>query len=181
MDPVNPIERALMRLFRPGRVSSVDAAKHTAQVEFTEGDGVVSYDLPMLVTRAGDYGLPEAGAAVLCVMLPGTSGQGFVLGSFYNDEDAPPLSDAGQRSIASDDLRLGDPTATDKVALAPATKGELDKIKAELDSIQLGLSTHTHPYVDTPIGAAVTSPPAVPPYTNGYTATSPAAEKVKAK
>lgn len=169
-------------MLRTGRVSSVNETKHTVKVEFVDVDdeSLVSRDLGVLVTRPGDYSLPAAGSAVVCAFDGGVDGVGYVLGCLYNDEDAPPLSDKAQRSIASDDLRLGDPEATDKVALAPAVKSELDKIKSELDSIQTALSTHTHPYVDTPIGAATTSPPVAPPYTNGYSATEPAAEKVSA-
>lgn len=172
-----------MRL-RTGRISSVDAAKHTARVRFEDVDDgaeeLVSDDLRVLVRRPGDYSLFPVGTLVECMIDDGPTGHGCILGAVYSDEDEPPLDDEGARSIRGEDLRLGDPEATDPVALSPAVKEELDKIKAELDSIQTGLSTHVHPYVDTPVGAATTSPPAAPPYTNGYSPTEPAAENVKA-
>lgn len=164
-----------------GRVSSVDKAKHTAKVKFEEVDGFVSYDLQVLASVGGDYALPADDTPVLCFLAEGRLGWGFVLGTFYTDADEPPLDNAGHRSIAGDDLRLGDPAADKFVALANLVKDELDKIKTELDNVQTGLSTHTHPYTDTPIGSAVTQPPPAPPYSVGYSPTEPKAEKVKAK
>jgi hypothetical protein len=171
---------------RCGRVSSSDAKAHTAQVEFFEQDGFVSHDMQILFTRPGDYSVYEKDTLVLCIIIDGIQGFGFVLGALYssNNEiatDTPPLNDKGARAIASDDLRLGDPAADKFVALSNLVKDELDKIKTELDHIKTGLSTHTHPYTDTPAGPAVTSPPAAPPYTVGYSPTEPKAEKVKAK
>ena len=110
-----------MALLRFGRVSSVNASRHTGQVEFTEGEpeggSMVSWDLPVLASRAGDYALPAAGDQVACLLDDGPGGIGVILGVVYSDADAPPLSDAGQRSIASDDLRLGDPEADTAVGL----------------------------------------------------------------
>lgn len=104
--------------FRWGRVSSVDKDRHTAQVQFFEIDGMVSFDLQVLVPFGGDYCLPKKDQPVFCALMDGTDGQGYVLGTFYTDDDTAPLSDAGQRAIAGDDLRLGDPEADDKVALS---------------------------------------------------------------
>jgi hypothetical protein len=166
---------------RTGRVSAVGKTRHTVEVEFFEGDGFVSWDLHVLVTRPGDYSLPAKDTPVLCLLIEGRLGVGYVLGAIYTDADEAPLDDDGKRSIAGDDIRLGDPDADDKVALAPLVKDELDKIKTELDNIKTGLSTHTHPYTDTPVGPATTDPPAAPPYNVGYSPTEPAAENVSAK
>lgn len=104
---------------RVGRVSSVDAKRHSAQVQFFEQDGFVSWDLQVLRGFAADYCLPAQNTPVLCLLVDGRLGVGYVLGAIYTDNDAAPLSDAGQRAIAGDDLRLGDPSATDKAASAP--------------------------------------------------------------
>lgn len=167
--------------FRWGKVEAVQASPHRLEVKFEEGEGFTSWDMPYLVQRPGDYALPPKDTDVLCLIVDGALGVGFVLGCYYNDAATPPLDDAGKRSIVSDDLRLGAHDAEDKVALAPAVKEELDKIKTELDNIKTGLETHTHPYTDTPAGPATTSPPVAPPYTVGYSPTEPAAEKVSAK
>lgn len=170
--------RAIDGLIRVGRVSSVNAGKHTARVMFEEDDDLVSYDLPVLVARPGDYSLPDVDAPVVCLMAPGSAGVGYVLGAIYTDADAPPLSDAGQRSVAGDDLRLGAADATDKVALAPATKTEIQKV---LDYAQ-GIATAIQAGVPVPNdGGAnlkatiIAALPLVP------TLDEPAAEQVSAK
>lgn len=103
--------------FRWGRVSSVDAENHRVQVQFFEIDGFVSWDMQMLTTRPGDYSLPPRDTPVLCLLVDGRLGVGYVIGCFYTDDDSAPLSDDGQRSVASDDLRLGDPDAEKAVGL----------------------------------------------------------------
>jgi phage baseplate assembly protein gpV len=126
-------------LIRAGRVSSVNDAKHTARVQFYEGDGLVSFDLNVLVMRPGDYSLPAAGTAVLCLIPPGNAGIGYVIGALYSDSDAPPLASSGQRSIASDDLRLGDPNASQKVALAPKVNGNFSAQQSHFKTIEAEL------------------------------------------
>lgn len=152
-----------------GRVSSVDTKRHTAQVQFFEIDGFVSFDLNVLVTRPGDYALPAENTPVLCLLVEGRLGVGYVLGAIYTESDAAPLSDAGQRSVVGNDLRLGASDASDKVALAPKVKNELDAIKGELDKIAATLASLT--------GQASFATP----YSVGYSPTEPAAEKVSAK
>lgn len=121
---------------RLGRVSSVDKSRHSAQVQFEEIDGFVSYDLQVLVTRPGDYSLPAKDTPVLCLLLDGRLGAGFILGAIYTDNDAAPLNDDGQRAVASDDLRLGAPDASDKVALAPKCKDNFDKLKQHFQVLE---------------------------------------------
>lgn len=170
--------------FRAGRVASVDATAHRVRVTFAEsttsdGEALESFDLPVLARGVDDYALPPAGAPVLCAIDDGDAGVGWVVGILYTDEDAPPLSDKGQRSIASDDLRLGDPAATDFVALASKVADELDKIKSAFNS-------HTHDFTGTTAsgctagGASGTCTGAT---ASGpvYTSASVAASKVKAK
>lgn len=170
---------------RFGRVSSIGAKAHTVRVEFSEVDGVESYDLPVLVTRPGDFALPAGQPQAACLMNEGAEGVGVVLGFIYSESDAPPLDDAGKRAVESDDLRLGAHDATDAVALAPATKDELDAIKSELDAIKTALSSHTHlaGALASPAGPVTgsTAPSVDHGYNVGYTPTEPAAEKVKAK
>lgn len=126
--------------FRVGRVSSVDKARHTAQVHFEDHDeGMVSWDLQVLVTRKGDYSLPDKDTPVLCVLLDGNVGFGFVLGAIYTESDEAPLDNADHRSIAGDDIRLGDPEADKKAALAPATKDEIQKAVDYAEGIALAI------------------------------------------
>jgi hypothetical protein len=157
---------------RWGRVDSVNAKQHTVQVRFEELDGFISGDFGVLAMRPGDYALPPKDAIVLCVMMDARLADGFVLGAFYTDNDAAPLSDAGQRSIASDDLRLGDPNADKFVALANLVKDRLDTIQSHFDN-----HTHIITVVDTG-GATATA--ATPANAIGSLA-DVAAENVKAK
>lgn len=167
---------------RLGRVSSVDAKRHTAQVKFSEQDGFTSGDLPVLVTRPGDFSLPAAGTPVLCLIIDGTRGVGYVLGAIYTDSDAAPLDDASKRSMASDDLRLGDPNATDKVSLAPKCKKNFDDLQKHFAAIEAVLT-------GAPISEAGNAAPsslqkalAAAINSNSYpTPADPAAEKVSAK
>jgi phage baseplate assembly protein gpV len=164
-----PARSQLYGQIRLGRVSSVDAQRHTAQVQFEEIDGFVSWDLQVLVTRPGDYSLPAPNTPVLCVIMDGRLGVGYVLGAIYTESDGAPLSNAGQRSLAGDDVRLGDPNATDKVAMSPKVKSELDKIKAEFDTVATALKTLTG---QATFGTV---------YAVGYSPTAPDAENVSAK
>lgn len=170
--------RELNNLFRTGRVSSVDAKAHTVQVEFTEGDGLVTFDLPVLVTRPGDYALPPADALVLCAMQPGNSGIGYVLGCFYSESDAPPLDDAGKRSIPSDDLRLGDPAATKKIALADASKTQIESVLTYAQGIAAAIEAGVPVPNDGGASLKATMIAALPV---APTITAPAAENVSAK
>lgn len=158
---------------RVGRVSSVDTKRHTAQVQFHEIDGFVSWDLQVLVTKPGDYSLPAKDAPVLCLLLDGRLGVGFVLGAIYTEDDPAPLDDAGKRSIASDDLRLGTSDASDKVALAPKCKDNFDKINGELTKISTTLDSLT--------GGATVIAKFGTAYAKSYSPSDPAAEKVSAK
>ena len=121
---------------RTGRVSSVNADRHTAQVQFAEIDGFISYDLQVLRGFAADYCLPAEGVPVLCLILDGRLGVGYVLGAIYTESDAAPLSDAGQRAIVGDDMRLGTPDASDKIALAPKCKQNFDDLKTHFSALE---------------------------------------------
>ncbi len=123
---------ALYGQVRVGRVSAVGKSRHTVEVKFEEVDGFVSWDLHVLARNPGDYALPASDTPVLCLLLDGRLGVGFVLGCFYTEDDAPPLDDDGKRSIVGDDLRLGAADASDKVALAPKVNAQLDALRAAI-------------------------------------------------
>lgn len=171
---------------RVGRVSSVGAKAHTVRVTFSDvpstDPDLVSYDLNVMATRPGDYALPPTDTAVLCLLLDGNGGVGYVLGILYSDADAPPLDDAGKRAIASDDLRLGAPDATDKVALAPKVKQGASDLHDHLQAIEQVISgppiaepgNGSPSAFQTALAAALMAKP-LPAVTD------PAAEKVSAK
>jgi hypothetical protein len=158
--------------FRWGRVSAAGAARHTVQVEFFELDGFVSFDLQVLVTRPGDYSVPPEGTMVLCVLIEGKHGEGrglsgFVLGAFYTEEDEAPLDDEAKRSIAGDDIRLGDPEASDKVALARLVNSNFEKLKQHFNALEQVISGPSIPEpgngapsaLQAALAIAITAPP----------------------
>ncbi len=173
---------ALYGQVRVGRVSAVGKSRHTVEVKFEEVDGFVSWDLHVLARNPGDYALPAADTPVLCLLLEGRLGVGFVLGCIYTEDDVPPLDDEGMRSIAGDDLRLGDPEAEDKVALAPKCKGNFDDIKSHFDAVWAVL---TGPVInEAGMGGPSSLQAALKGAINGSpypTPDDPAAENVSAK
>lgn len=99
MDPI------LKNIVKVGKVSSVDPASCTARVIF-EAQGVVSYDLPIVVSQTmknKDYVLPDVGEQVLCIFLPTGNAAGFILGSLYSTVDKPALSSEDKRGITFSD------------------------------------------------------------------------------
>lgn len=93
-------------LIRIGLVSSVDATKHTVRVVFEDKDNLVSGELPVIIpfsTKAKAYRLPEVSESVLCVFLENGIQSGFCLGSYYNAEDKPPVSNKDQAGVWFED------------------------------------------------------------------------------
>lgn len=163
---------------RFGRVDSVDAEKHTVTVRCEEIDGFIVEGLRMLVQRPGDYVLPAKDTPVAFALIDSRLGSGVILGTFYTEDDPPPLDDAGMRSVAGDDLRLGDPEAEDKVALAPATKDEIQKVLDYANGIATAINAGVATPQDGGAGLKSTIVAALPTLP---TLNEPAAEKVKAK
>ncbi len=98
--------KQIKKMVRIGIVSSVNGETCSARVTFTDGDDMVSRNLPIIVIGSSQtkaYWLPEVGTQVLCIFLPNVSGNGFdagfVVGAFYSCADAPVESDASVRSI----------------------------------------------------------------------------------
>lgn len=118
---VADLSRNLRDYIRVGEVSSIDPAKHTARVAFPDDEGAVSYDLPVLCRNSlenSDYAMPDVGEDVLCIFLPGGAEDGFILGSFYAGEVAPPTVLPDQRMVIFKDGTVirydrGDPHALD--------------------------------------------------------------------
>lgn len=166
-------------MLRTGRVSSVNAKSHTCKVEFFESDGWISDEVRVLARRRGDYALPQADDLVLVAFDENLfSGVGFLLGIMYSEADDAPLDDAGKRALVSDDLRLGAADASDKIALAPATKDEIQKVLDYADGIATAIKTGVTVPNDGGASLKATIVAALP---IKPTVNAPAAEKVSAK
>lgn len=93
-------------MIRYGKVSSVNAAAHTVRVAFADKGGVVSHALPVMVPgslKNKHYCLPDVGEDVVCLFLPNGIQRGFVLGSFYNLNNTPPVSSADKEHVTFGD------------------------------------------------------------------------------
>lgn len=80
-----------------GKVVEVDGKTGRAKVEFPDRDGCPSYWLRVNQSLASvggsrSYSMPEIGAQVSC-LLDGRAEDGVILGSTYNDDDLPPVTD----------------------------------------------------------------------------------------
>lgn len=96
----------ISRLVRVGRVSSLDVENMAARVVFPDMDNSVSDTLPILTfgsALAKAYWMPDIDEQVVCLMIPNASSKGsndgFILGSFFSDEDRPVVSGATIRRI----------------------------------------------------------------------------------
>lgn len=86
-------------------------------------------------------------------------------------------SDPWATALANSSLiHIGDAGGTfDFIAHAQKTKDEISALRSAVNNFVTVFNAHTHPYVDTPVGAAVTSPvasPASPPPSVGSVANS---------
>lgn len=85
------LERKVNSISRVGVVSAVDRTKCKVRVTFERN--VVSNWLPVMVKQSSanrDFWMPALDEQVFCVFLPSGQEIGFVIGSFYSDEDAIP-------------------------------------------------------------------------------------------
>lgn len=93
-------------IIKHGVVSSINPAKATARVTFPDRDDVVSYDLPVMQHNTGFakfYSMPKVGQNAVCIFLGTGLEDGFIVGSFYNDEQPPPTTDAAIHVIDFED------------------------------------------------------------------------------
>ena len=81
-------------LVRVGKVSAVIPERCTCRVVFNDRDNLVSAELPVLQSSCLNnkfYNLPDVNDSVVCLMMPNDpNGGGFVLGSFYHQNNPPP-------------------------------------------------------------------------------------------
>ncbi|WP_051183068.1 phage baseplate assembly protein V [Desulfocurvibacter africanus] len=106
---IRSLEARLNQSVQVGEVTSVDAARGTAQVRLAtpgNADGLITHDLPVLVRKTHadkDYAMPDVGEQVLCVFLPMGLETGFVLGSFYSSRDTVPVASADKWHVTFSD------------------------------------------------------------------------------
>ena len=76
-----------------GIVTEINEDEATAKVTFADEDDLVSYDLPVMHHSMGFakfYSMPKIGMTALCGFLSDSGIEdGFILGSFYNEQVTP--------------------------------------------------------------------------------------------
>ncbi|AYP68508.1 baseplate assembly protein V [Exiguobacterium phage vB_EalM-137] len=97
-----------MRQVDIGRVSAIYPDRATARVLFEDkgGEEVVSRELSIVVkgsVRVKDYWIPKVDELVVCVFTEGSSKQGYILGSIFNDIDMVPINEESKRHIEFED------------------------------------------------------------------------------
>lgn len=92
-EQVEHIYGILNRIFALGKVVAIDEERGLVRVKLEEHDSLTTYWLPVLYTKTQydkEYWLPDIDEMVLCVFTPPAFERGFVIGSFYTQEDTPP-------------------------------------------------------------------------------------------
>lgn len=95
-------------LIREGIVSAVYPERCSCRVTFPDRDNLVSAELPILQPAGAKnkyYSLVDVGDSVLCLMAPNdTEGNaGYVIGSRYDDKNAPPAQNQDISMIRFED------------------------------------------------------------------------------
>lgn len=97
---LNDLNSRLSNIVRIGTVTSIKPDSQTARVVFEDRDNTESYDLFVMVKNSKenkDDHMPDIDEEVLCVFLPIGIETGFIIGSYYSDQNAPPASTGDKR------------------------------------------------------------------------------------
>lgn len=141
------LERKVTSMVRVGVVSSVDREKCRVRVAFP--GGMVSDDLPVMVrnsTADREYWMPSIEEQVTCVFLPNGPEIGFVLGSFYSDQD--PIPDGAEVDGMSV-FEFSDGARFEYSTVNSTLKIVIGDLEVEMtpDTIKIGGPGATQPFV----------------------------------
>lgn len=106
MENTKAITAKLNNLFRLGTVTSLQEDKALARVVFEDRDNMESANLPVLVRNSlknKDYWMPDIGEQVLCLFLPIGMEAGFIVGSYYVNDNTPPVTAGSKRAVEFED------------------------------------------------------------------------------
>lgn len=99
-------DETFKNMIRYGKISSVNSKLVSARVSFADKQGVISHGLPIVVPgslKNKYYHLPDIGEDVLCLFLPNGIQRGFILGSFYNVNNPPPVNSGDKEHVTFSD------------------------------------------------------------------------------
>lgn len=135
-------------ILKHGVISSVNPSKATARVTFADRDNLVSYDLPVLQHNSGSvkfYSMPSVGQPVLCLFLGTGMENGFIVGSFYTDENPPPTTDANIHLMKfASGLIQYDAGSNSLTIVAPGGVNITGNVIVQGDVVANGISSTTH-------------------------------------
>jgi phage baseplate assembly protein V len=151
-------------MIRYGKVSSLNAANATVRVAFEDEDGMVSYELPVLVTNASrnkDYALPDVGDNVVCAFLANGISAGFCLGAVYNQQAKPTENNPDVRSVTfADGTVISYNRASHTLAISASGPINITgNVVVAGDVIVNGISFKTHVHGGITPGGGNTSAP----------------------
>lgn len=113
---------------RHGVVSSINASNCTVRVSFLDRENVVSAELPVLTHgsfKNKHFWMPNPDESVVCVFTDSKLIDGFVIGSFYTEEDTPPVADPNKYHISFSDGTVFEYDTSTKKLLVDA-KGQIE-------------------------------------------------------
>ncbi|KPK95638.1 hypothetical protein AMJ80_04500 [bacterium SM23_31] len=141
-----------------------------------------------LISQAGEDTYPGEGSRVLIL------NAGAFLAAIASTDDLEPETEAGEKEFYSTDSPITSKLAriklnknseiimnegTDFAVAYTDLKTAFDKLKTDFNNFISVFNAHTHPYVDTPIGASVTSATATPGTSSTADMSGSKVEKVK--
>ena len=105
-DQLDHIRSVMSEMIRVGRVTSTDDTAGTARVQFQDRNGLVSFNLRVVVRNSlqnKDYWMPDINEQVLCLFMPIGIENGWIIGSFYSDVTTAPASTKDKRRTTFED------------------------------------------------------------------------------
>lgn len=103
---IKAMQAQLKNLFRVGTVTSIKPDLCRARVVFPDRDNMESADLQIIVRNTlkdKDYWMPDIGEQVLCFFLPIGLEQGFIIGSYYINDNPPPAVSENKQTVEFED------------------------------------------------------------------------------
>lgn len=117
-----------MDSIRVGRISSIDYKKGCADVYFEDEENVIYSELPFL---AFEYNMPKVNDLVLVVAQKYAQKKtGFILGTYFNDENKPEFTGKGFFKRLSDTAYIKYDAQKDEIEIA-AGKVVLKNLNAD--------------------------------------------------
>lgn len=129
-------------VIRIGTISTVDMAHGTAQVYYPDRDSTTG-QLQLFSFRA-EFAPPAVGDQVIVLHLPGDTGNGVILGRFWNETELPPAGTNYQKefipgiteSVQGSEYKLVAPGITFQSGTGSITVDELIELRSRVEALE---------------------------------------------